>query len=42
MRALASRPWQYFTGKNLTLRTDTVDQHERIIYLLAQKPAVLP
>jgi hypothetical protein len=34
--------YQCFTGKNLTLRADTVHQHERITYLLAQKPAVLP
>jgi len=31
-----------FTGKDLTLRSDTLHQQERIAYLLAQKPAVLP
>lgn len=31
-----------FTGKNLTLRADTLHQQERIAYLLAQKPAVMP
>jgi hypothetical protein len=34
--------YQCFTGKNLTLRADTLHQQERIAYLLAQKPAVLP
>ena len=34
--------YQYFTGKNLTLRADTTHQQARIAYLLAQKPAVLP
>jgi hypothetical protein len=29
-------------GENLTLRADTAHQHERIAYLLAQKPTVLP
>ena len=34
--------YQYFTGKDLILRADTLHQQERIAYLLAQKPAVLP
>jgi hypothetical protein len=34
--------YQYFTGKDLILRTDTLHQQERIAYLLSQKPAVLP
>ncbi|OUJ74827.1 hypothetical protein [Hymenobacter crusticola] len=34
--------YQCFTGKALTLRADTLHQQERIAYLLAQKPAVLP
>jgi hypothetical protein len=34
--------YQCFTGKDLILRADTLHQHERISYLLAQKPAVLP
>jgi hypothetical protein len=34
--------YQCFTGQNLTLRLDTLHQQERITYLLAQKPAVLP
>jgi hypothetical protein len=34
--------YQYFTGKDLVLRADTLHQQERIAYLLAQKPAVLP
>jgi hypothetical protein len=41
----AGRPvvsYQCFTGKDLTLRADTLHQQERIAYLLAQKPAVLP
>jgi hypothetical protein len=41
----AGRPvvsYQCFTGKTLTLRADTLHQQERIAFLLAQKPAVLP
>jgi hypothetical protein len=41
----AGRPavtYQCFIGKNLTPRTDTLHQQERIAYLLAQKPAVMP
>lgn len=34
--------YQCFTGKDLTLRADTLHQQERIAFLLAQKPAVLP
>jgi len=34
--------YQYFMGKSLTLRADTLHQQERIAYLLAQKPAVMP
>jgi hypothetical protein len=34
--------YQCFTGKDLALRTDTLHQQERIAYLLAQKPAVMP
>jgi hypothetical protein len=34
--------YQCFAGKNLLLRADTLHQQERIAYLLAQKPAVLP
>jgi hypothetical protein len=34
--------YQCFTGKDLTLQADTLHQQERIAYLLAQKPAVLP
>jgi hypothetical protein len=34
--------YQCFTGKDLTLRADTLHQQERIAYLLAQKPAVMP
>jgi hypothetical protein len=34
--------YQYFSGKDLILRADTLHQQERIAYLLAQKPAVLP
>ena len=41
----AGRPvvsYHCFTGKDLTLRADTLHQQERITFLLAQKPAVLP
>lgn len=41
----AGRPvvtYQCFTGRDLTLRPDTLHQQARIAYLLAQKPAVLP
>jgi hypothetical protein len=38
----AAVTYQYFTGKDLILRADTLHQHERIAYLLSQKPAVLP
>ena len=41
----AGRPvvsYQCFTGKDLTLRTDTLHQQARIAYLLAQKPAFMP
>jgi hypothetical protein len=34
--------YQCFRGKALTLQADTLHQQERIAYLLAQKPAVLP
>ncbi|TVT43285.1 hypothetical protein FNT36_04130 [Hymenobacter setariae] len=34
--------YQYFTGKDLTQRADTLGQQARIAYLLAQRPAVLP
>jgi hypothetical protein len=34
--------YQCFTGKDLTLRADTLHQQERIAYLLTQKPAVMP
>lgn len=34
--------YQRFTGKDLTLQADTLHQQERIAYLLAQKPAVMP
>jgi hypothetical protein len=34
--------YQCFVGKNLVLKADTLHQHARIAYLLAQKPAVLP
>jgi hypothetical protein len=34
--------YQCFMGKDLTLKADTLHQQERIAYLLAQKPAVLP
>ena len=34
--------YQCFTGKELTLRADTLHRQERITFLLAQKPAVLP
>jgi hypothetical protein len=34
--------YQRFTGKGLTLWADTLHQQERIAYLLAQKPAVMP
>jgi hypothetical protein len=34
--------YQCFAGKNLTLQADTLHQQERIAYLLAQRPAVLP
>jgi hypothetical protein len=34
--------YQCFTGKDLALQADTLHQQERIAYLLAQKPAVMP
>jgi hypothetical protein len=34
--------YQYFSGKDLILRANTLHQQERIAFLLAQKPAVLP
>jgi hypothetical protein len=34
--------YQCFTGKDLTLRADTLHQQELIAYLLAQKLAVMP
>jgi len=34
--------YQCFMGKNLTPQADTLHQQERIAYLLAQKPAVMP
>ena len=34
--------YQCFMGKALVLKADTLHQQERIYYLLAQKPAVIP
>ena len=34
--------YQFFVGKNLRVQSDTSRQRERVAFLLAQKPAVLP
>ena len=34
--------YQRFDGKNLSLNADTTNQNQRISYMLAQKPSVMP